>query len=63
MRSLVRVIKLLLVCFYLGVKYVSLIAAVEFLLIRQWGLGIGLEIVWMLLESNDDRVKDWAEKN
>jgi hypothetical protein len=63
MRSLVRVIKLLLVCFYLGLKFVSFIGAVELLLMQQWGLGIGLEIVWMLLQSNDDRVKEWAEKN
>lgn len=62
MRSLVRVIKLLLVCFYLGLRFSCMVAGMIGINAKQWGFGIGMIMIAVWMYSCDDEVKDWAEK-
>lgn len=62
MRSLVKVIRIILVLMYLGVRFALAMLMVECIFVRQWGIVFGLAIVTGWMYAKDDEVKDWADK-
>lgn len=62
MRSLVRVIKLLLVYIYFASRFSCLVAGEVGLYAHQWCFGIGMIMLAIWMFGCDDEVKSWAEK-
>jgi hypothetical protein len=62
MRSLVRVLKLFLVCVYLLLRMLVSMLVMFAAYTGDWGISIGMGIVaaWLFVKS--DAVREWAEK-
>jgi hypothetical protein len=62
MRTLVRLLKLLLVCLYLMMRMVCIICSMLGMYACQWGFGIGMAMIGVYMYAVDDQVKEWAKK-
>ena len=62
MRSLIRVIKVLLFWTYEFVTFLAAFFAIDFSFRQMWGMATGLWILALLMRIAMKDVKNWAEK-
>ena len=62
MRSLVKVIKYVLLGLYFVITFCTLIIAITFSLYERWGLMIGFTMLWVWLSAYSNNVEDWADR-
>ena len=61
MRSLVRVLKYLVVGFFMAAQFGICMVVVASLFAKQWGFMTGFAIVYAFMRAVEKKVENWAE--